>query len=104
MRIVVFVFAQIGVFELEDMDAFLLLSEDPDRLQVFLDRPNDYVATFGVNFSPPKCKWLSEDDRCVQSMTSGLDYRSNQTIALGSAGCTNRRLETMGTMIQCQIQ
>lgn len=45
-------------FDLECADDAVLLSKDPNKLQVFLGRLNDYVGTFGMGFAPSRCKTL----------------------------------------------
>lgn len=42
----------------------MILSEDLDKLQVFLDRLNDSVFTFGLFSATPKCKMLLRDWTC----------------------------------------
>ncbi|VDP82162.1 unnamed protein product [Echinostoma caproni] len=47
--------------DLEYADDILLLSDDPGKLQAFLDSLNASVAMFGMRFAPSKCKMLLQD-------------------------------------------
>lgn len=77
MRIAVLILAQTRTCLADKhADDFVLLNEDPTKLQFFLDRLNDSVRMFGIRFAPPKCKMLlwglggskpRETTGCVQS-------------------------------------
>ncbi|VDP92533.1 unnamed protein product [Echinostoma caproni] len=47
--------------DLDYADDIVLLSEDPDKLQTFLDNLNTNVAISGMRFAPSKCKMLLQD-------------------------------------------
>lgn len=47
--------------DLEYVGDVVLLRLDSSQLQVFLDRLNNTVAMFGVNFTPSKCKILVQN-------------------------------------------
>lgn len=45
-----------GLIDLECRDAVRLLSEEPSKLQVYLDHLNDKAAVIGMRFPSSKCK------------------------------------------------
>lgn len=50
---------------LAHVDDAELLTENPSKLQAFLDRLNDSVVLFGMRFACSKCKKLLQD--CADS-------------------------------------
>lgn len=47
-----------NLWDLEYSDNFVLLTEDPSKLPVFLDCLNDGAGRFGMRFAPSNCKML----------------------------------------------
>lgn len=67
------IYSNRNLFDSEYANDVVLLSKDPSKLQVFLDRPNDSIGTFWIylHSRSVKCFWRTEVTRSQTSFARG---------------------------------